>query len=77
MSEPTTLGQRLSSARVERNVTQKQLAQHFHVQHSTISMVESGELEPSEGLVKLIKDWIASGKGITMSAPRGARGNYR
>lgn len=72
-----TLGERLAKARVERNVTQKQLAAHFRVQQAAISMLESGELDPSDGLAKLAEDWIKSGRGVTIAAPRGARGNYR
>lgn len=70
------IGEELAKVRVQRNVTQKQIADHFRVSHSMISMVETGELECPEGLATLIRNWIKSGGGVTISAPRGARGNY-
>ena len=72
-----TIGERLAKARVDRNVTQKQLAAHLHISQAALSMIETGELDPEDGTWRLIDGWIKSGGGVTIQAPRGARGNYR
>jgi transcriptional regulator with XRE-family HTH domain len=72
-----SLGARLVKARLDRNVTQKQLATYLRLPQSAISMIETGELDPAKETARLITDWILSGKGITINAPRGARGTYK
>lgn len=71
-----TIGERLTKARLERNVTQKQLANHFHIPQSTISMIEQNELGASDGVAHMIEEWIKSGAGVETPGVRGARGRY-
>lgn len=68
-----SLVERMKRARLERDMTEAQLAQALRVRQSAVSMVESGELEVSQELAKNIEAWIASGKG----APKTKRGPYQ
>lgn len=68
------LVERMATARKDRGMTQKQLADHLKVKQATVSMLETGELsvdEIGEGLTKLIKDWIDSGAGPRKKPARG------
>jgi ribosome-binding protein aMBF1 (putative translation factor) len=64
-------GQRIAAARKDRNMTQGQLANELRIKQATLSMIESGELEPSDDMRRSIKAWIDSGKGPREKAPRG------
>lgn len=72
-----SIGAELTKAMEERGVSAKQLAKHLHVTPASISMVETGELEPSDGLLRMLRGWIADGRGVGTSAPRPMRANYR
>lgn len=64
-----TLGKRLKHARLERGLTQVQLAQASGVKQSDISKLERGDSSTTTGLVKLAKalgcsaDWLDTGTG--------------
>lgn len=77
MAAPQGLGERVTRARLERGMTQGQLAERLHVKQASISMLESGELEPTEGLASQLKAWLASGAGPKNPAPRGPREHYK
>lgn len=67
---------RMAKARVDRKMTQAQLADRLGVKQAMVSMMEKGEEVPGGDLVKRIKAWLDSGQGARVSAPRGPRGNY-
>lgn len=58
-------------------MTQAQLADVLGVKQAMVSMIEKGEEDPSDDLLKRIRSWIDSGRGVRMKAPRGPRGSYR
>lgn len=64
-----TLGKRLKHARLERGLTQMQLAHESGVKQSDISKLERGESSATTGLVRLAKalgcsaDWLDTGHG--------------
>jgi len=64
-----TLGKRLKHARIERGLTQVQLAQASGVKQSDISKLERGESNATTGLVRLAKalgcsaEWLDTGNG--------------
>lgn len=66
-----SLASQLRKARLERNVTQPQLAAMLGCSHEMISRIESGERDPGLGLLPKIQKWIASGKGAPTPAPKG------
>ena len=66
-------------ARLDRKMTQAQLADVLGVKQAMVSMFESGDERGRYGddLVKRIEAWIRSGRGPRLKAPRGPRGPYR
>jgi DNA-binding XRE family transcriptional regulator len=52
-------------------MTQGQLAEYLRVRQATVSMLESDELEPSDGLAEMIERWLASGAGPRKKSERG------
>ncbi len=64
-------GKRVSDARKNRNMTQGQLANHLGVRQAMVSMLETGEAEPSDELRARVNEWIASGRGPRQKSPRG------
>lgn len=54
------LGARVAAARSERQMTHAELAERLHVKPASISMIESGEMEPTEDLRGRLKAWMAS-----------------
>lgn len=76
---PDALAQRMTKARVDRGMTQGQLADRLGVKQSMVSMIETGEVRDdeeasssySDGLQQRIKSWIDSGAGPTKDSPRG------
>lgn len=66
-----TLGTRVARARVDRGMTQAQLAERLRVKQSMISMLEADEAEPGDGLRKVIKQWLDSGAGPRAKPSRG------
>lgn len=68
-----TLGQRLKFARIERGLTQVQLALASGVKQSDISKLERGDSTATTGLVKLAKalgcsaEWLDTGDGAIWS----------
>ncbi len=71
MAAPSDLGNRMAKARVDRGVTQGDLAKRLGVRQAMVSMIESGEAEYSEDLAGRIKTFINSGAGPTQKSPRG------
>jgi hypothetical protein len=67
----------MTKARLDRDVTQAQLAERLGVRQSVVSMLESGEMSLPGDLGDRIKAWIDSGAGAKRKAPRGPRGNYK
>jgi transcriptional regulator with XRE-family HTH domain len=65
------IGDRMRKARLDRGMTQPQLAKYLRVGQAMLSMIESGEAEASDDLARRISDWIASGKGPQEQAKRG------
>jgi len=65
------LRQRMAKARLERGVTQAQLAERLHVKQAMISMIEAGEADYSQELAGRIRGWIDSGAGAPKKSPRG------
>lgn len=72
--------QRMKTARLERNMTQIQLADRLGVRQSMVSMIESGEVTEDArdatdqyggALAKRIDAWIESGSGPTKKTVRG------
>lgn len=57
----TKLGRSLRTKRLERDVTQAQVAKALGTQQSMIAMVEDGSVEPADELLGKIRRWIASG----------------
>lgn len=72
-----TLGDRLRRARIERGVTEAELATRLGIRQSAVSMLEAGEMEPSDDLVTRVKAWLASGGGTTKAGRKSGRGPYR
>lgn len=72
-----TLGERLRRARLERDVTEAQLAARLGIRQSALSMLESGEMEPGDDLASRAKAWISSGSGAGGPSNKAARGPYR
>ncbi|GBR08491.1 cupin domain-containing protein [Gluconobacter frateurii] len=52
------VGQRLRLVRVARNLSQRELAKRTGVTNSTISLIESGDMNPSIGTLKRVLDGI-------------------
>ena len=75
-SGATPLAAKMAKARVERGVTQGQLAERFHIRQSMLSMIETGEENESPELAGRMRAWIDSGAGAQKKSPRGPRGNY-
>lgn len=80
------LAQQMAKARVDRNMTQGQLAERLGVKQSMISMIETGEVTGdaedetarySEALGKRIRSWIDSGAGPRKKSPRGPYAKQR
>ena len=69
--------ERMTKTRIDRKMTQLQLADRLGVKQAMVSMLESGEEPLSDGLASRIKGWIDSGAGPRLKSPRGPRGNYR
>lgn len=67
-----SLAQTVRKVRMERGMTQPQLAELLHVTQATISMFESGELDAiTDDLKKRIQAWIDSGRGAPQKSKRG------
>ena len=76
MAATDSLVTRMMKARVDRNMTQVQLAEALHVRQSMIAMMENGEETETgelygDSLGKRIEAWIASGAGPKKKSPRG------
>ncbi|GFE95062.1 MULTISPECIES: cupin domain-containing protein [unclassified Gluconobacter] len=54
----TDVGQRLRLVRVAKNLSQRELAKRTGVTNSTISLIESGDMNPSIGTLKRVLDGI-------------------
>lgn len=66
------LGARLRFVRTARNLSQRELAKRTGVTNSTISLIESGDMNPSVGTLKRILDGIPVTLGEFFSiAPEG------
>lgn len=65
------LGASMRKAREERGMTVQQLAQEMRTQHAMISMIETGEENPSKELAGRLRGWLESGRGPRSKAPRG------
>ena len=52
------VGQRLRLVRVSKNLSQRELAKRTGVTNSTISLIESGDMNPSIGTLKRVLDGI-------------------
>ena len=65
------LGRALRTKRLERDVTQAQVAKALQTQQSMIAMVEEGSADPGDELTSRIKRWISSGT-VPGKAKRGA-----
>ena len=66
----------MAHARVERNMTQAQLANRLHVAQSMVAMLENNEdledeVRYSDKLGQRIKAWIDSGEGAPKKSARG------
>ncbi|EHH68855.1 cupin domain-containing protein [Gluconobacter morbifer] len=57
------LGARLRFVRTARNLSQRELAKRTGVTNSTISLIESGDMNPSVGTLKRVLDGIAISMG--------------
>lgn len=68
------LSKRMKRARVERDMTQPQLAEVLGIGQPMLSMIEDGDKVPSSELEKRISAWLASGRGPRVKS---ARGPYR
>ncbi|GBR67087.1 cupin domain-containing protein [Gluconobacter kanchanaburiensis] len=67
------LGTRLRFVRMARNLSQRELAKRTGVTNSTISLIESGDMNPSVGTLKRILDGVPVTLGEFFSiAPEGA-----
>ena len=65
------IGRRLRKARLERNITQTQLASVLGCSQEMIVFIENGQKEPGMVLLPKINKWISSGAGGKGVAPRG------
>ncbi len=70
-SPASGLPERMRKARIDRGMTQRELADYLHVKQAAVSMIESGEDHPDEGLSSRISSWIGSGGAPKTSTPRG------
>lgn len=68
------IGRRLRDIRVERGLSQRQLARQSGVANATISQIESGKLNPTVGMLKRLLDGIPITLGEFFS-DREARGD--
>jgi transcriptional regulator with XRE-family HTH domain len=50
------LGQRIRRMRIERKLTQKQLASLVYTDHTTISLIETGKVTPSIGTFRMLAE---------------------
>ena len=66
-----SIGRKLRTKRLERDVTQAQLAKTLSTQQSMIAMVEEGTAEPGDELLGKMSRWLASG-GTVGRSKRGA-----
>jgi transcriptional regulator with XRE-family HTH domain len=66
-----SIGRRLRQKRLERNVTQAQVADALGVSQAMLSQLEAGKLPPGDELDGKIRRWLASG-GVPGKAKRGA-----
>jgi len=76
------LAARMQKARIDRNMTQGQLAERLRVRQSMVSMIENGEevedgVKYSDELASRIKSWIDSGAGPAKKSPRGPYAKQR
>lgn len=53
-----TLGERLKQLRLNKNISQKDLAKHFNIARSTLSQYESNQREPSLQMLLKISDYF-------------------
>lgn len=66
-----SLARRMVSARIERKMTQPQLAEVLGIGQPMLSMIED-EVKPIGGeLEKRINAWLASGRGPRVKSARG------
>lgn len=68
---PSGLGPKMEKARLERGMTQGQLASKLGVRQAMVSMIEAGEAEYSDELGGRIKTWVESGGGPPTKSARG------
>jgi len=73
-----SLGKRVKMARIERGISQRQLAQHTGLRQSHLSLVENDKHDPSATLVRTVAlaldvstDYLL-GLSDAMQAPKGA-----
>jgi len=71
--EGAGLGAQVAAARAERQVSRTELAKRLHVKPSSISMIEEGQMEPSDDLGMRLKAWMASDRTPRRDAPRHVR----
>lgn len=73
------LPDRMVRARLDRKMTQAQLADVLGVRQSMVAMFEGNAdaARPSDDFIKRVEAWIASGRGSRIKAPRGPRGSYK
>lgn len=65
------LPKRMRRARLDRNMTQPQLAEVLGIGQPMVAMIEKGEEEPGGKLAERIGAWLASGRGARMKSARG------
>lgn len=53
-----TFGKRLKELRVEKKLTQVQLAQELNIDKSTIAKYETDKIEPSVAMLKVLVDYF-------------------
>jgi transcriptional regulator with XRE-family HTH domain len=67
------IGRKLRTKRLERDVTQAQLAKALDTEQSMVAMVEAGTAEPGDDLLGRMNRWISSGTTST----KAKRGPYK
>ncbi len=65
------LPKRMKRARLDREMTQPQLAEVLGVGQPMVAMIEKGEEEPGGKLAERINAWLASGRGPRVKSARG------
>jgi transcriptional regulator with XRE-family HTH domain len=65
------LPKRMKRARLDREMTQPQLADVLGIGQPMVAMIEDGTEHPSSKLEERISAWIASGRGPRVKSARG------